>query len=147
MSNQTTILLGATGEVGGHILRELLNSPAYQTITELIKQKYHVKPDFPWHSKQNQDNGVFRHLDSGKWFGLIMNIKRSLLTKDNGEQFVDVINLKSNSLPIDAKSVFPAYHMNHRYWISVVLDDRLSDDTIMKMIGESFVLTGQAANQ
>ncbi|MFR0592156.1 hypothetical protein ACLUWM_02635 [Limosilactobacillus mucosae] len=65
MSNQTTILLGATGEVGGHILRELLNSPAYQTITELIKQKYHVKPDFPWHSKQNQDNGVFRHLDSG----------------------------------------------------------------------------------
>lgn len=32
MSNQTTILLGATGEVGGHILRELLNSPAYQTI-------------------------------------------------------------------------------------------------------------------
>lgn len=53
MSNQTTILLGATGEVGGHILRELLNSPAYQTITELIKQKYHVKPDFPWHSKQN----------------------------------------------------------------------------------------------
>ncbi len=142
MSNQTTILLGATGEVGGHILRELLNSPAYQTITELIKQKYHVKPGFSWHSKQNQDNGVFRHLDSGKWFGLIMNIKRSLLTKDNDEQFVDVINLKSNSLPIDAKSVFPAYHMNHRYWISVVLDDRLSDDTIMKMIGESFVLTG-----
>lgn len=71
-----------------------------------------------------------------------MNIKRSLLTKDNDEQFVDVINLKSNSLPIDAKSVFLAYHMNHRYWISVVLDDRLSDDTIMKMIGESFVLTG-----
>lgn len=48
----------------------------------------------------------------------------------------------NNLLPIDAKSVFPAYHMNHRYWISAVLDDRLSDDTIMKMIGESFVLTG-----
>lgn len=113
-------------------------------ITALIKQKYHVTPDFPWHSQQNQANGVFRHLDSAKWFGLIVNIKRSLLTKDDDDQFVDVINLKSNSLPIDHKSVFPAYHMNHRYWISVVLDDRLDDAAVMKLIDESFMLTSQA---
>ncbi|WP_270360687.1 MmcQ/YjbR family DNA-binding protein [Limosilactobacillus mucosae] len=99
--------------------------------------------DFPWKSKNNKDNGVFRHLDSNKWFGLIINGRRGLVTKDDDEQNVDIINLKSNTLPVDGKSVFPAYHMNHKYWISVVLDDQLGDDDVMRLIDESFRLTGK----
>ena len=108
-----------------------------------IYDRYHVAPDFPWQSKSFKAYGVFRHLDSGKWFGLITNIKRGLLTNTDDVQTVDVLNLKSNTLPVDSQSVFPAYHMNHKYWISVILDDQLSDDGLMKMIDESFRLTGK----
>ena len=109
-------------------------------ISDRICDQYRIKPDFPWKSK---NNGVFRHLNSGKWFGPIMNGRRGLVTKDGDEQNVDIINLKSNTLPVDGQSVFPAYHMNHKYWVSVVLDDQLGDDDVMRLIDESFRLTGK----
>lgn len=116
-------------------------SPQANRISDRIYDQYHVAPDFPWKSKNNKDNGIFRHHYTSKWFGLIINIKRGLLTNTDDVQTVDVLNLKSNTRPIDYRNVFPAYHMNHKYWISVVLDDQLNDATIMKMIDESFVLT------
>lgn len=118
-------------------------SPQTNRIAVRIYDQYHAAPDFPWKSKNNKDNGVFRHPDSGKWFGLIMNGRRGLVTKDDNEQNVDIINLKSDTLPVDGQSVFPAYHMNHKYWISVVLDDQLDDDNVMRLIDESFRLTGK----
>lgn len=118
-------------------------SPQANRIADRIYNQYHFAPDFPWRSKNNKDNGVFRHLDSSKWFGLIINGRRELVTKDDDEQNVDIINLKSDTLPVDGQSVFPAYHMNHMYWISVVLDDQLGDDDVMRLIDESFRLTGK----
>jgi predicted DNA-binding protein (MmcQ/YjbR family) len=118
-------------------------SPQANRIADRIYDQYRVMPDFPWKSKSNKDNGVFRHLNSGKWFGLIMNVQRGLVTKNDDEQTVDIINLKSDSMPLDDRSVFPSYHMNHKYWISVVLDDQLDDDDVMKLIDESFHLTGK----
>lgn len=124
-------------------LTMLFASPQANRIAGRIYDHYHVAPDFPWKSKNNKDNGVFRHPDSGKWFGLIMNGRRGLVTKDDDEQNVDIINLKSETMPVDGQSVFPAYHMNHKYWISVVLDDQLGDDDVMRLIDESFRLTGK----
>lgn len=121
----------------------LFASPQANRIMAKIYDRYHVAPDFPWQSKSFKAYGVFRHLDSGKWFGLITNIKRGLLTNTDDVQTVDVLNLKSNTLPVDSQSVFPAYHMNHKYWISVVLDDQLGDDDVMRLIDESFRLTGK----
>ena len=37
--------------------------------------------------------------------------------------------------------VYPAYHMNRRNWISVVLDDTLSDDEVAHLVRASFELT------
>ena len=118
-------------------------SPQANRIAGRIYDRYHVAPDFPWKSKSFKAYGVFRHLDSGKWFGLIMNVKRGLVTKNDDEQTVDIINLKSDSMPLDDRFVFPSYHMNHKYWISVVLDDQLDDDDVMRLIDESFRLTGK----
>lgn len=118
-------------------------SPQANRIASRIYDRYHVAPDFPWKSKSFKAYGVFRHLDSGKWFGLIMNVQRGLVTKNDDEQTVDIINLKSDTLPVDGQSVFPSYHMNHKYWISVVLDDQLDDDDVMRLIDESFRLTGK----
>ncbi|MFR0594388.1 MmcQ/YjbR family DNA-binding protein [Limosilactobacillus mucosae] len=136
--------LDILGRIADHCCQAVLfASPQANRITAKIYDRYHVAPDFPWQSKSFKAYGVFRHLDSGKWFGLIMNVKRGLVTKNDDEQTVDIINLKSDSMPLDDRSVFPSYHMNHKYWISVILDDQLSDDDLMKMIDESFRLTGK----
>lgn len=111
-------------------------------IARLILEAYGVQPDFPW---QGDRSGVFRHTDTAKWFGLIMNIRRKNLLKNKDETPVDVINLKINperSAELTAREgVYPAFHMHHRNWISVTLDDTLTDAEVMQYIKESFRLT------
>ena len=41
----------------------------------------------------------------------------------------------------EIKGIYPAFHMNHKMWISIVLDETISDDKIMKLIQCSFDLT------
>ncbi len=110
-----------------------------------IYKRYSVKPDFPWDKEPYHTAGVFRHTDSGKWFGLIMNVRRGVLTKDGDDTPVDVMNLKVD--PVKAQDVlkipgvYPAYHMNHKQWISVALDGTLTDEDVMELVGTSFDLT------
>lgn len=116
-------------------------------VTELISRAYSVDPDFPFGQGQYGGCGVFRHGDNRKWFAIIMNVRRSVLDKRGGDRPVDIINLKTDP-GLDGGSpakegVYPAYHMNHKKWISVLLDDTLSDGDIMAMIDISFRMTKQ----
>ena len=106
-------------------------------IAQKIFETYGDKPDFPW---GENDGGVFRNPDSNKWYGLIMNINKSKLDPELSGA-VDVMNLKisANKIPELTKQdgIYPAYHMNKKYWISVVLNDTLPDETVMALIEES----------
>lgn len=114
-------------------------------IARLILEAYEVSPDFPWKQGRYQSYGTFRHADSGKWFALIMNISRDALLGNKSKDTIDVINLKVDPLKTDtltkAEGIFPGYHMNHKNWISAVLDERISDEEIMKLVANSFSLT------
>ena len=72
-----------------------------------------------------------------------MNITWDSLLKN--KETVDVINLKINSQDSEnlttIKGIYPGYHMNHKHWISVVLNETLSDNEVMKLIENSFSLT------
>lgn len=105
-------------------------------ITNRIFQTYGVKPDFPW----KDDNGVFRHLDNNKCFSLIMYVKWNALLKDGSTRMVNIMNLKSEE-HYDIDGIYPAYHMNHKSWISLALDDTLSDSLIMELVSKSYNLT------
>ena len=128
-------------------------------IAALILQRYGISPDFPFGTSPNEAYGTFRHTDNGKWFALIMNIKCAslaetmkketgqtpdvLLQKENAR--IDVINLKTVLEEREAlykeTGIYPAYHMNHTHWISVTLDDSLTDNRVMQLIETSFRLT------
>ncbi|MBQ7653056.1 MAG: MmcQ/YjbR family DNA-binding protein [Clostridia bacterium] len=110
-------------------------------LTDAINVKYGVIPDFPWSKDPHETSGVFRHKEGGKWFGLIMNIKRSAVTKEDDDALVDVMNLKRAPSQENSKGIYDAYHMNHKLWISVLLDDTLTDDEIMGLIDKSYKLT------
>lgn len=116
-------------------------------ITDRILEEYGVKPDFPWGQSPHEHSGVFRHKDSGKWFALIMRIRREQLTRDGDKTPVDVMNLKidpDEPSPL-RDGVYPAFHMNHKSWISVTLDDTLSDAEVMAFTDVSFRMTAGGA--
>lgn len=109
-------------------------------IAKYIKDKYNVDPEFLWND--SPDCGVFRN-KSNKWFGIIMNVERCKLSKkEKGE--VEVINLKLddkvNNL-LKENGIYEAYHMSKKNWVSIMLDDTLTDDYICNLIDISYDLT------
>ena len=123
----------------------LFASDQANRITEQIRIRYSVAPDFPWGTDPYDTAGVFRHTDTQKWFALLMSIKTSALLKNGDSTPIDVLNLKID--PNDAEAlhqragVYPAYHMNHRHWITAVLNDTLEDTEVMELIDQSYKLT------
>ena len=118
--------------------KELFIMPQSNRITNLIKDKYDVSPEFLW--KDYPEFGIFRNPNNHKWFALIMNIDKNKLNKKNTGN-VDVMNLKLDSEVNDIlkiKGIYPAYHMNKKYWVTVVLDDTLTDNEIIDLVIKSY---------
>ncbi len=116
-------------------------------ITKRIAREFQTSPDFPW----DDTSGVFRHSESQKWFALIMELKYGQLLKNENKETVNAMNLKIDPEKgpelIKQDGIFPAFHMNHKLWITVLLDDTVKDETIMELIKESFELTMKKKNK
>lgn len=124
----------------------LFASPQANRLTQTILKRFQVKPDFPWeHSSRYQSYGAFRHRSNRKWFALIMNVKREVLDKDGNTSPIDILNVKIPPAQGDElrqiPGIYPAYHMNHKTWISVVLDETVPDEKIWELIDTSYQLT------
>lgn len=112
--------------------------PQTNRIAKLIKDKYGDSPLFEW--ERTPGCAAFKNKDTLKWYGIIMDIDRSKLEDKNG--LVEIIDIKLNPDKIikllNKKGFYPAYHMNKKSWITIILDDTLKDDEIMEYIDESY---------
>jgi len=101
-----------------------------------------IAQDYPW--DDTPEYTVFRHTDNHKWFALIMALPYQTLGI-NHEGPVDIINLKSDPDLIETLvhelGILPAYHMNKRHWITLLLDGSCSADRIHSLIDLSYRLT------
>lgn len=102
------------------------------------KEKYGTEPDNPF---SGDGGSAVLRTPKGKWYGLIMRIKyRNLGIPSDGE--ISVINLKhppeKMGETVDNKAVFPAYHMNKKYWITVILSSDVPFEKITALLDESY---------
>ncbi len=111
-------------------------------VLEYVSEQYGTEPDTPW--KKYGLHQVLRHANNKKWYGLVMRVKRSVLGLE-GDEEIDVINLKCQPLAgdilVSEGKALPAYHMNKKLWISVLLDGSQSMELIRSLIDESYELT------
>ena len=110
-------------------------------IANFIEEKYKVAPEFLWDKFPGY--GVFRNTKSNKWFGIIMNIDKSKIISDKSGE-IEILNVKldddvQNYLGIEG--IYPSYHLSKKSWISIILDDTLSDKQIMNLIEISYNLS------
>ncbi len=110
-------------------------------LAELIFKEYKEEPDFPFDTEKYKGFGVFRYPKNRKWYALIMNVDMKVFSEKKENIFVDVINLKADETQskktLKTKGIYPAYHMNKKKWISIILDDSLTDEEIMSYIDVS----------
>ena len=107
-------------------------------ITKLINEKYNVSPEFLWNKFPGY--GVFRNTRSNKWFGIIVNIDRSKIISDKSGE-IEVLNVKLDDVVqnyLGVEGIYPSYHLNKKSWISIILDDTLSNKEIMDLIDISY---------
>ena len=112
-----------------------------QEFLEYCLSTYGTSPDYPF--DEDFETAVLRHADNRKWYALVMRVSRRKFGFDSDE-VIDVVNLK---LPTEmfgsfgaSDGVYPAYHMNKLYWISVLLLDA-PDDVVQFLVNVSFEAT------
>lgn len=113
--------------------------PQANRLSQAIYKKYGNHPVFPW-PKYN-GHGVFKNSDNNKWYAIVMNIDKSKLDKNlSGE--IEVVNVKLDEAEITdllkQQGFYPAYHMNKKNWITITLDETLSDEAILSLTDKSY---------
>ena len=111
-------------------------------IMTLVQENYEDQLEYLW--EKSPDTAVLRHDDNQKWYAVLMKISWEKLDKSREGQ-VEVVNLKHDQVAdlLVEKGIYPAFHMNKRYWISLPLDDTLSDEQILELFERSWFLTSK----
>ena len=108
-------------------------------IIQHIQDIYAVEAEYLW--ADTPDAAVFRHPGSRKWFGIIMNVRSNRLGLD-GEESIDIINVKCGPILVGSlltgKGFLPSYHMNKTNWITILLNDTVSDEQITPLLELSY---------
>ena len=116
--------------------------PQTKRIMTQVQEKYGNQLEYLW--EKSPDTAVLRHEGNQKWYAVLMKISWDKLEKGREGQ-VEAVNLKHDQVAdlLSKKGIYPAFHMNKRYWISVALDDTLSDEEVLELIEISWNLTSK----
>lgn len=119
--------------------KEVFRFPQSKRIINYIECKYGCELEFLW--KKFPKDAVYRNSENNKWFVALMVVEKSKLSLE-GSQEVEIIDLKHNDVDniVDNRTILKGYHMNKNHWISIVLDDSISDDEIFNLIDLSYQL-------
>ena len=122
-------------------VEEFLN-PQTKRIMALVQAKYGNQLEYLW--EKSPDTAVLRHEDNQKWYAILMRIPWDRLDKGR-EGLVEAVNLKHDQVAdlLSQMGIYPAFHMNKRYWISIPLDDTLTDEKVLELFERSWFLTSK----
>lgn len=110
-------------------------------VIKYIQSKYGDKLEFLW--EKFKDNAIWRRSDNKKWYALLVRLPAQKLNISK-DDIIEIINIKAdeNEIPnmIDNKSIYPAYHMNKKHWISLLLDYSTPNEKLFSLIDHSYDL-------
>ena len=116
--------------------------PQTKRIMAFVQEKYGNQLEYLW--EKSPDTAVLRHEDNQKWYAILMRIPWDRLDKGR-EGLVEAVNLKHDQVAdlLSQMGIYPAFHMNKRYWISIPLDDTLTDEKVLELFERSWFLTSK----
>ena len=116
--------------------------PQTKRIMTRVQEMYENQLEYLW--EKSPDTAVLRHEDNQKWYAILMRIPWDRLDKGR-EGLVEAVNLKHDQVAdlLSQNGIYPAFHMNKRYWISLPLDDTLTDKKVLELFERSWFLTSK----
>ncbi|MGT2667418.1 MmcQ/YjbR family DNA-binding protein [Streptococcus rifensis] len=119
----------------------LFRSDQANRLAEGLIRTYGDRPDHPF--QRIPDAVVFRNPANQKWYALSMSVTRDKVDrgKSGRSELVDILNIKIDErvLPylLNQEGLYPSYHMNKKSWITIILDNTVSDETILSLVANS----------
>lgn len=110
-------------------------------IGDLIQETYGSEPEFLWPNIPSY--AAFRRTGDKKWYAFIGSVPKCKLDQASVScEEVEVLNVKVDSAEIDdilaQRGYYPAFHMNKKCWVSIILNGDLGDEEIRKRIEDSY---------
>ncbi|MEE5992884.1 MAG: MmcQ/YjbR family DNA-binding protein [Oscillospiraceae bacterium] len=111
-----------------------------------VKETHGTLPEYLF--QKYPDIAVLRNTSTKKWYGVIMNIPQNKVGV-SGNQKIDVLVIKGNPDNIvhlvEMEGFAPAYHMNKKHWLSIILDrfTGTQETIVMNLLDESYQLSGK----
>lgn len=107
-------------------------------LLSVAKERYREDCEYLW--ERYPDCGVLRRADNRKWYAVIMTVAGNKvgLSTDN---LVEIVDLRAtqevvNSL-VEKRGFAPAWHMNKKSWITLLLDGSVELSTVVDMLDNS----------
>ncbi|MDQ0221510.1 MmcQ/YjbR family DNA-binding protein [Streptococcus moroccensis] len=119
----------------------LFRSDQANRLAQAIVKTYGDVPDHPF--QRIPDAVVFRSPVNQKWYALFMSVTRDKVDhgKSGRSELVDILNIKIDEkvLPslLGQDGYYPSYHMNKKSWLTIILDNSVSDEAILALVGNS----------
>lgn len=116
-------------------------------LADWILAQFDEQPDAPF--TKSKETGVFRNNENQKWYALVTQVSKGTLeptlNTQEAKQKVEIINIKvNNDLVADLHKqagIYPAYHMNKKHWVTIVLGEHLTDAQLFELVRKSRELT------
>lgn len=111
-------------------------------IFDYCQNQYGTEPEYLW--METPDAAVLRHRDNQKWYGILMTVSSGRLGR-KGTAPLDILDIKGDPDDIvhirEMAGFAPAYHMNKKHWLTVILAEVTDKETVCRLIDRSYALT------
>lgn len=110
-------------------------------LLDYAKEKYGTEPEYLW--EKFPRNAVCRRKDNKKWYFALLSVKGSTLGLPT-DDIIEVVDLRADKKDVpdllQQNNIYPAYHMNKKSWITIILDGSMGIKELFNYIDKSYTL-------
>lgn len=111
---------------------QYFSSSQANAVVEWIRDTFHEEIHF---YKDRKETGFFSNAHNDRWYGFIARLDGKQI---RSEGRIEVLTVKAEEDRIQAllqkKGFYPAYHMNKKHWISILLDGEVSFEQLQELL-------------
>lgn len=115
-------------------------SEVKQELLSYAKEYFQTMPEYPW---EGISHCVLKSAVKKKWYAIFMRTPYQTLGIER-KGSIDIVNVKANpsliTQLIDKQRYFPAYHMNKKYWVTILLDRNTDIEKAKELLRGSYSL-------
>lgn len=126
--------------------KSVFKNPQTRQIIDYLARTYGTEPEYLW--ERFPRNAVFRRRDNARWYALLVALEgKKIAGRKNDETLAEIAVIRTTEEQLSdcltKKGYYPAYHMNKKRWITLLLDGSVPTENILPHLDVSYELAAR----